>query len=122
MKAVIVGLTLSLLPLAAFAEPPPPEIAGDWTGKIEVAPDTSLAVIFHVGETLTADSPDQGALGLPGKLEKVGDKWVMTFSEQGAVFEGKIAADGKLVGNLTQNGQVMPTTVARGGPAAKPTP
>ena len=43
---------------------------GTWSGKLDVQ-GIPLSIVFHLdGENPTADSPDQGAEGIPIQVEK----------------------------------------------------
>jgi hypothetical protein len=46
---------------SAAAAPNLEAIRGDWNGRIA----GRLPIIFHLGEQVTLDSPDQNAFGLP---------------------------------------------------------
>ena len=53
---------LAVLPIA-FAQ------TGTWSGKLNVQ-GTQLPLVFHLDESPTMDSPDQGARGIPVQVER----------------------------------------------------
>lgn len=52
-------------------------VLGDWSGQLDVPGGPSLWLVFHVtgadegGLAITMDSPDQGAMGIPGEVAVV---------------------------------------------------
>lgn len=104
-----------LTPLAAQTSP----IEGSWEGALQL-PTAKLRLRIHIkrasggGWSATADSPDQGAFGLPVSSVTFADntlKWEM--SQLRASFEGKLNDTGtEIAGNFTQ-GMAMPLTLKR---------
>jgi uncharacterized protein len=100
---------------SAAAAPNLDAIRGDWNGRIA----GRLPIIFHLGEQVTLDSPDQNAFGLPAALSMVDGKVVISVGTVGARFEGELSANGQsLSGLFHQSGQRLPLTLSRGGEIA----
>jgi hypothetical protein len=96
--------------LPAPMKPAPAEIKGDWEGKLQT-PNGTIALLYHLTDKPTAELP--GAPGpLPARVDKVGDDY--SVDVVGAVFKGKLSADGKtLAGTMSQGGQGGPLTLTR---------
>lgn len=100
-------------PLAAQSS-----IEGSWEGALQL-PNAKLRLRINIkttpaGLTATADSPDQGAFGLPVSSVSFADKtlkWEM--SQLRASYEGKLNDAGtEIAGTFTQ-GMPMPLTLKR---------
>lgn len=97
MKKLLL-LCFCVLPAQLWAQ----QIAGSWEGKLSIG-DQSLRIVFHItssdeGLKATADSPDQGAKGLP--VRKVA-------FEQGALRLEMPALGARYEGVLTGNDLIM---------------
>ncbi|MCB0276419.1 MAG: alpha/beta fold hydrolase [Calditrichaeota bacterium] len=93
------------------------DVAGDWTGTLEVG-STQLRLVFHIANdngslSATLDSPDQGASGIPvssttfaeGKIE-------MVAAGIGGRYSGTLDPAGKrLSGTWSQGGQRLALTL-----------
>lgn len=97
----------------------PSDIDGTWEGKLEAGGGT-LRIVFHIvnteeGLTATADSPDQGASGIPvTSVTRSGQTLTMELKALSSKFEGKIAADLKSIeGTWTQGGGSSPLVLKR---------
>jgi hypothetical protein len=96
--------------------PPPPmatpaELKGEWEGKVQT-PNGTVTILYHLTDSPTADIQGGGVTGVPARIAKAGDDWKIDVL--GAVFTGKLAADGKsMTGTLSQGGQGGPTTLTR---------
>lgn len=97
----------------------PSDIDGAWMGTIDMGV-AKLRIVFHIlntadGLTATADSPDQGAKGLPVSAVTRNDSSLrLEMKALGAVFDGKIAPDLKTVtGTFAQNGGSFPLVLTR---------
>ena len=110
--------TVWLLLFGFAAAQTPADLAGRWSGSIEI-PGSPLEVLvtFTAEEGLggTIDIPAQGAEGLP--LENVSaDGQQISFAIQGVpgapTFEGQLEA-GEIRGTFTQSGQEFPFTLSR---------
>ena len=66
MKKYIFLCLSVLMPLLANAQ----GIKGAWNGLLEAGP-SKLTIVFHINAdgTVTMDSPDQGATGLPAEVK-----------------------------------------------------
>ena len=61
---------------------------GAWTGKLNVY-GTELTLVFHLDSVnCTLDSPDQGAKGIPAKLEHTAIGIKVTVASINASYEG----------------------------------
>jgi hypothetical protein len=86
--------------------------AGDWSGAIKV-PEQTLNLALHVtasSESLTIalDSPDQGAMGLPGSNAVLtGNDFSLQVPSVHGSYRGVVSADGKTIkGTWTQAGSL----------------
>jgi pimeloyl-ACP methyl ester carboxylesterase len=96
-------------------------IRGDWNGRIA----GRLPIIFHLGDKVTLDSPDQNAFGMPANLNISDGKVVISIGAAGPRFEGELSANGQsLSGLFHQAGQSIPLVLSRGSkvPPAPITP
>lgn len=84
-------------------------VAGDWHGVLE-AGGMKLRLVFHLQEsdkgfTATMDSPDQGANGIPVDEVKLEDKTLtIRLAKLGISYQGDLAADGKKISGIFQQG------------------
>jgi pimeloyl-ACP methyl ester carboxylesterase len=104
-------------PLAVRAEPPPaaraePLLEGVWEGTLNVG-GGSLRVIVRIkragsGWAATADSPDQGASGIPvDSVALTGDMLRLELIGLHARYDARLAGD-ELAGTFTQYGRATP--------------
>lgn len=114
----------TFLPLAlalVFGLPRAGSIEGTWRGDI-ILPEGGLAAVVHIepdgegGWTGTADTPTQGAWGIP--LAEVTctpeGVFTMTIPLTGARYDAQLSEDGEqLLGSWTQNGQSLPLDCTR---------
>ena len=103
---------VAILLAAAFAAPAQ---TGTWSGKLDVQ-GVQLTLVLHLDEAAPSlDSPDQGARGIPARLERTATGIKFTVPSLGAVYEGTYL--GKIIaGTFTQAGQAFPLTLAPGEP------
>jgi len=92
----------------------PSDIDGAWLGTLDMGA-AKLRIVFHFvntesGLTATADSPDQGAKGMPvTSVTRDGSSLKLEMKQLGAGFEGKIAPDLKTIeGTFSQGGGTIP--------------
>lgn len=81
-------------------------LIGNWQGQLKVGM-TSLNLVFHVSgdKSVTMDSPDQGAYGIPTAVNYLSaDSVNIKMDVLKAVYAGKLKDDGKLNGVFTQGG------------------
>lgn len=118
--ALAVGLSIEGLAQASrIALQAVKGIEGIWEGKLEI-PTGSLRVIFNVKKNAdgtlasTADSPDQGAKGIPIARTTFADGVLkIDATVLNASFEGKLSEDGsKIVGTFKQ-GASLPLILTR---------
>ncbi len=97
-------------------------ISGAWHGTLKITPQVELKVVFNFkfGEdgkqSVTLDSPDQGAYGIVGEVNFISaDSVNVTVRRIGLTFTGR-KQDGKLIGKCSQgamstNLELSPGTV-----------
>jgi len=97
----------------------PSDIDGAWGGTLDFGTQ-KLRIVFHIvnaedGLTATADSPDQGAKGMPvSSVARNGASLQMQLKSAGASFEGKISADlASITGTFTQRDMGVPLVLTR---------
>jgi pimeloyl-ACP methyl ester carboxylesterase len=107
--------------------PPPPDVAGDWTGIIE-AGGTQLHIAVHIRREGTAlsgtmDSLDQAALGMPlANVQASSAALAFDVPAVGGHYAGAWnAAQGRFAGEWTQASSHLPLALCRGQAAARPT-
>ena len=84
-----------------------------WTGKLNVY-GTELMLVFHLDSVnCTLDSPDQGAKGIPAKLENTATGIKVTISSINASYEGVNMGE-SIMGTFKQHGQSFPLTLKPG--------
>ncbi|MCO1655396.1 alpha/beta hydrolase family protein [Pseudonocardia humida] len=118
------GCAAQAEPAAPATGPVPPELVGDWKGRIEV-PGSPL----DIGITLTTDGgtfdlPAQGLADLPlADLRTGGGTFAAALPDVpgGARFDGTVTGD-TISGDFTQGGQKLPFALERGtlAPPARP--
>ncbi len=84
---------------------------GSWQGKLNVG--VELRIVFHIKEdgkggfVSTADSPDQGALGMPCSATSVnGSELTISMETLKASYSGTLKNDTLIEGIFTQGGSV----------------
>lgn len=92
--------TLLLFPMLASAQ----QFDGSWNGKLAVGAQ-KLTLVFHIqGNSCTMDSPDQGAKGIPAKVDKLtADSIAISIPSLMGNYKGKKEGEG-IVGRFTQRG------------------
>lgn len=96
-------------------------LAGSWNGKLNLGP-ASLSIVFHIagGEegqpaTVTLDSPDQGATGIPTDVEYCqGDSIAIQVPRLMLSYHGRLKDD-TIKGTFSQMGHSLPLELKRGG-------
>lgn len=108
MIAIWLGFSLLVATsgMAAMAQSPDFDPAGDWRGTL-TAGAIKLWVAIHLGETATYDSLDQGALGLRALLKVTGNRVSMDIEGVG-VFEGALSPDGSVLEGVLRQGPTAP--------------
>lgn len=120
MKAIKTQRTFAvwLLLFGFAAAQAPADVAGRWSGAIEI-PGSPLAVVVTFtaegGLAGTIDIPAQGAQALP--LENISAEGKqLSFAISGVpgapTFEGQLE-EGEIRGTFTQSGQTFPFTLSR---------
>ena len=87
---------------------------GTWSGKLDVQ-GTKLSLVFHLDkENPTADSPDQGAKGIPIQVERKAFGGItIKIPSLGASYEGLYTIQ-KIAGTFRQAGLSLPLTLIPG--------
>lgn len=112
------------LPLILGAQTP--EILGSWKGRLNLG-TAQLTMVYHIkqndaGElSATADSPDQGAFGMPvDNVTYVDGNLTIQMTSLGAVFQGKMNASDVISGVFTQRGTNFDMELRRSGEVQRP--
>jgi len=118
--------------LAADAVGAPADPVGDWIGTLDVGQPIRAAMhIKRIDGVLTgtADSPDEGAMGIPmSEITVDGDHLTFTIDQIDGRYDAKWdAVKQHYVGTWTQGGQMLALEFGRGTfppptPASAPTP
>lgn len=110
-KKKLMSLLLILMPLLTSAQ----GLRGAWKGLLEVGP-AKLNIVFHIHDdnTVTMDSPDQGAMDLPTKVVCMQEDSIsVTMPRLGAQYTGKLVGE-EINGTFSQMGHSFPLTLKRG--------
>lgn len=114
---------------AQVASPDPSEILGTWAGRMDLPGGASLAFVFHFaldasGSLVgTAESPDQGAFGIPvSSVLLSGDSIVVLLPAVAGRYDGVRVGEDTIRGSWRQGGGSIPLDVSRGGEAATAPP
>jgi pimeloyl-ACP methyl ester carboxylesterase len=107
--------------LADLSAQPTAKVAGTWEGTLNVG--TDLRIVFHISEAgpgrlrATADSPDQGAFGIPCDSAYF-ESGILTIEMRSlnAGYSGKLVNDSTIEGHFTQ-GMEFPLDLRRSGKA-----
>lgn len=109
----------TLAALSALTLTAQTNIGGTWHGTLAVTPQAKLRLVLHIDEAadvkVKMDSPDQGALGLPGELRFVSaDSVNIALPALGADFSGRLS-EGTIQGKFSQRGFSFPLELTPGG-------
>lgn len=113
MKPLCIAFLALAIPASAQ------NISGSWQGKLSVGPQMSLKLVLNFSEpdepqTVTLDSPDQGAFGIQGNVNYCSaDSVNVSFPLLRASYAGKLTS-GKLEGMFTQSGAQLPLSFSPG--------
>lgn len=95
-------------------------ILGDWSGTLEVPAGPELPLVFHITENndgelaITLDSPNQGAMGIPGENARIEDgTFKAEFASVGSQFMAEIG-EGETLKAVWVQGLPLPFTLERG--------
>ena len=111
MKKIRLLTLLFLIPLMANAQ----GINGSWTGLLEAGP-AKLNIVFNINTdgTVTMDSPDQGAMGLPAEVKYLkDDSLAVEMPNIRAEYAGKLVGE-EIRGTFSQMGHTFPLNLKRG--------
>lgn len=126
MKGIGLGLALFIfLSFPVFADA---DHGTDrsWEGKLTLSPVLSLRIVFNVAATgdtvksVTMDSPDQGAYGIPMTVNSA-DNGVLSVSypQLSLSFTGKMYGDA-IIGQFSQGPLKVPLMLTPKAPSARP--
>lgn len=87
------------------------QFVGTWKGDLQVG-TIELDFVLHIeqiagGFTVQSDSPDQGAYGLPGQIEVVGDSLSISL-DMGAHVRGRLKSDTTISSVFYQGDAALP--------------
>ena len=100
-------------------------LIGSWDGKLRVTPAVALALRINITgnpdfPTLTLDSPEQNAFGLPAKGEYVeGDSIALSIAQIQMRYSGRLVGD-SICGVFTQGDRSLPLNLRRADSSASP--
>ena len=119
MRKIFFTLLLTLSTTISWAQVnPTTALVGSWSGKIK-AGVASLTIVLHLEQadgyvTVSLDSPDQGAKGIPASMEFLSDDSLAIKMEQlNATYRARLK-DGKLDGTFSQMSMSFPLVLERG--------
>lgn len=117
MKKTIVLLFLCFSIISINAQR---NIAGVWGGKLNLG-SASLSIVFHFEKQSdgsysgTADSPDQGASGIPcDNVTIKGDSVMVKINKINCGLKALLTSDSAMNGNWEQNGMKIPLILKKG--------
>ncbi len=120
IKKLLFSFVLTLFALSLSSQ----DIVGVWSGKLNVM-NKELTIVFNIditelGYSVTMDSPDQGAYGIPcDEVSFDNNRFNISIKTLGVSYSGKLNVD-KIEGQFTQSGMNFPLTLNR--TADKPIP
>lgn len=112
MRYLILMIILLLQSCVSYSQ----NLIGTWEGKLNFG-SQSLAFVVHINQengewSALADSPDQGAFGLPFSIQVDKDS-VHLKNAQGIQLKLKIESENQLKGNFQQSGMSLPILLER---------
>ena len=113
MNRIIILLSAAILATMCTNSPKavPDGMKGTWTGQLEIA---GLAMVLHLGDTCTMDSPDQDAYGIKAFVKDAGEDYVsIKIPEVKGGLKLYFQGD-SLTGTFSQSIAKMPITMHRG--------
>ena len=94
-------------------------LSGKWSGMLKVTPQVSLRIVFNISEsengkgTITMDSPDQNAYGIPAEVYHLTpDSVSLAVTAINMKYSGRLD-DGSIRGDFSQGGMRLPLTLTR---------
>lgn len=90
---------------------------GSWEGKLIINPEMALRLVININDSeagrpvITMDSPDQGAYGIPIKVEYISaDSLNIAVAQLALQYSGKLSGD-SIKGEFTQGSLHLPLTL-----------
>ncbi len=111
LRKRFVTLLVASLPVATFAQ----GIVGSWKGVLDVG-GAKLNLVFHINadKTVTMDSPDQGAMGIPTAVKYfAADSLCVEMEAMNVVYSGKLVGE-EIKGTFSQMGYSFPLNLKKG--------
>ena len=93
----------------AWANAAPPDLSGDWVGRVSDA--MPFRLILHVQREVRLDSPDRGVFGMLGEVRQRGSHINIVFAN-GAAFQGDLKGD-RLAGDYLRGPAALPLAFER---------
>ena len=113
MKKPLLLLVITLLPFWLIAG----VYDGDWSGQLDLG-QTKLPIVFHIyGDSVTLDSPAQGAKGIPTTVTYRSDSILINVRTIGAKYYG-LFKNGTIEGSFMQSGMTLPLQLSPQQPKA----
>ena len=116
MKKLLSVIAIMLLAATSYAQN---KIDGVWSGKLNAGSQT-LTIVLHVNHdangnaTSSLDSPDQGAKGIPAKVDySSSDSIAISIVKLGASFKGRLNGE-EINGEFSQMEYNFPLNLKRG--------
>ena len=107
----IAALAAATLACTETQQPIPDDLRGSWSGEIE---SLGLAIVMHLEDSCTMDSPDQGVTGIPATVKVLKDNSIkVKFVGIPGSFTGSLQGD-SLIGKFSQMGMKMRLAMGRG--------
>ena len=113
MKRILILLAAAILATMCTSTPKavPDAMKGTWNGQLELV---GLAMVLHLGDTCTMDSPDQDAYGIKAVVKDAGEDYVnIKIPEVKGGLKLHFQGD-SLTGTFSQSIARMPITMHRG--------
>lgn len=110
MRKTLLLMVVAVMAAMAHAQ----TLNGTWTGKLDLGMQ-KLTLVFHIdGQTVTMDSPDQGAEGIPMEVVYMQDDSLSLRISQMSITYTGARRDSVLRGTFSQAGMTFPLNLKVG--------
>lgn len=112
IKNLFLIICAATMTFAVNAQP----LVGVWSGQLQVSPQMSLKLVFHFNDdnSVSMDSPDQGAYGIPGETVYISpDSINMRIPRLMMSYSGHLVS-GRIEGTFRQDGMSLPLNLISG--------